>query len=758
MNALPLKIRFAAIGIVFMAGSLLPSARAQDADDLQRGVARISVMEGEVSVRRGDSGEWVAGIVNAPLMGDDWIATGPNSRVEVQLDAANVLRLGANAELHLTQLEAARFQMEMARGTMTYNVIRPAGGEAEVDTPILSIRPAKQGIYRIQVADSGETQVIARAGEIEVFTPRGSQWVGTGQMMMARGSQSDPEFQIVNGPALDEWDRWNDSRDRGITQSTSYQYVGPGVYGVEDLDANGTWQNVAPYGYSWSPNGVGADWAPYGNGRWTWEDWYGWTWIGSEPWGWAPYHYGRWFWGNNRWWWYPGSIGARHYWSPALVAFFGFGSGRTGGFGFGNVGWVPLAPYEVLHPWWGRGYYGRTDYFNRGINFTNVNVGNIYRNARVGRGISGLAAEDFRTGRFGRVGRFSGDQVRQAGLARGALPLAPTRDSLRFSNRGVSNIPRTTGNRQFYMQRQPNPVQRVPFSQVGEGVRNAGGGSFNRPNGGGSAIAGRDAMRPENRTAQGISTGGWRRFGESAGGQNATPQPRQMDRGNSFRGSPNNGGGQAAGRFENMRPPQASPDRSVQSRGGWQRFGESGNGQSRSGFNAAPPQRAPESQRGAPGPNGPSQRYSAPGNSGAPAYGFQPQQRSPESQRGAPGYNGPSQRYSAPGNSAAPGYGFRQRGQNYSAPPAPRNMPQYQAPRQQAPRGGGGYNAPAPRNFNGGSNAPRSFGGGGSAPRGGGGGSAPRMSGGGGGGHSSGGGGGHSSGGHSGGGGGHGRR
>ena len=46
---------------------------------------------------------------------------------------------------------------------------------------------------------------------------------------------------------------------------------------------------------------------------------------------------------------------ARHYWSPALVGFFGFGGGvGVGvGFGFGGIGWVPLAPFEVFHPWWG---------------------------------------------------------------------------------------------------------------------------------------------------------------------------------------------------------------------------------------------------------------------------------------------------------------------------------------------------------------------------------------------------------------------
>src|ERR1017187_4646648 len=212
-----LHFRFLALtGIVLLAAGLSTPVRAQDPDDMQRGVARISLMNGEVSVRRGDSGEWVAGVINAPLLSDDRIATAPNSRAEVQFDAANILRIGGNAEVRLTQLESGRYQMEIARGTVTFRVLRPSDANVEVDTPIVSVRPSKQGVYRIMVNDAGETQVIARGGEVEVFTPRGSQWVNAGQMMDARGTQADPEFQIVNAIPLDEWDRWNDTRDRTL--------------------------------------------------------------------------------------------------------------------------------------------------------------------------------------------------------------------------------------------------------------------------------------------------------------------------------------------------------------------------------------------------------------------------------------------------------------------------------------------------------------------------------------------------------------
>jgi len=58
-------------------------AWAQGDEDLGRGVARLSLLNGDVSVRRGDSGDWVAAAVNAPLVVEDSVITGVNSRAEI---------------------------------------------------------------------------------------------------------------------------------------------------------------------------------------------------------------------------------------------------------------------------------------------------------------------------------------------------------------------------------------------------------------------------------------------------------------------------------------------------------------------------------------------------------------------------------------------------------------------------------------------------------------------------------------------------
>jgi len=665
-------------------------AGAQDADDLKRGVARISIMNGDVNVQRGDSGDWVAGVVNAPLITGDRVGTGPASRAEIEFDAANALRIGANAEVHIADLQYSRYQLEMARGVATFRILRPSEVNIEIDTPSVSVRPSRQGSVRIAVTESGDTEVTARGGDVEVFTPRGSQWIRSGQSMLARGSASDPEFQIVAAAAPDDWDRWCDSRDHLVQQSQSSRYVGPGVYGTEDLDNYGTWQSVPEYGYVWQPT-VAADWSPYYYGRWSWVDWYGWTWLSSDPWGWAPYHYGRWFHhAHYGWCWYPGVVTARHYWSPALVAFFGFGGGGGIGFGFGNVGWVPLAPYEVYHPWWGRGWYGSGAYINHHVNVVNVNVYNTYRNARY-NSIAAVGYHDFTDGHFNRVARYNGAQIRDAGAIHGATPFTPGSQHLRYSDRPAANVPRVNENARFMRAQTPNPPQRMSFQQ-----QFARGGAGSAAGGGSSAPAA--AGQPQN---------SWRRFGQTSGSEVGSPGAGRVER----------GGFGSAG-------PGTSPQPA--DRGGWQRFGQTNRGGSGSAGQPldrrSTPQETPQQQGGW-------QRFGSPGSS-------QPAAPRSESTPGRSfGYRGndstpqasPRQQYqSNPGSGRQFGGGGGRPESLRVTPPVVRERPSFSAPRQSAPSYSAPRSAPSASR-----SAPSGGGGGGRSSGGGGGGGRPSGGGGG---------------------------
>lgn len=456
------------LGMAMMGGLLIPSLHAQtDQDAPGRGVARLSLLNGDVSVRRGDSGDWVAAAINAPVLAEDRIYSGAASRAEVQFDYFHRIRLSAETEVRLTELENRRYQMQVARGTATFAAIKGGNAQVEINTPGAAVRPAAYGAYRVTVDADGTATITVRSGEAEIFTPRGSQKLKSGHTMMVRGSAaSDSEFQLVAEIPKDAWDEFNQARDKELAKrSKVYQYVSRDIYGAEDLDGNGDWVYAAPYGYVWRPY-VAAGWAPYRYGRWSWVDWYGWSWVSYDPWGWAPFHYGRWFWNVNAWCWYPGPIYSRYWWRPGLVAWFGWG-GFGVGVGFGNWGWVPLAPFEAFHPWYGRGWYGGYRHggvYNNVHIVNNVNIYNNYRNARVNGAVTGV--QDLSRGAPGRMVRAS--EFERASLVQGGLPVAPVRESLRLSNRepAASAVPRgTREDLNFYSRSHAARVDRVPFEQ-----------------------------------------------------------------------------------------------------------------------------------------------------------------------------------------------------------------------------------------------------------------------------------------------------
>ncbi len=539
---------------------LLVAAAPLAAEEPGRGVARVSLINGDVTQRRGDSGDWIAAAVNAPLVTGDRVATGRASRAEVQFDYSNFLRLAENTEVRLADIEGGDYQLQVSRGLVTYRILRDRTAEVEINTPTVAVRPVKRGIYRIQVQENGETEITVRDGKAEISSSQGTETLGEGRTMMVRLGLTDRsvEAQELRAAARDDWDDWNERRDRQLQRSRSYEYVHNSVYGVDDLDDHGYWHNVHDYGWCWFPR-VSFGWSPYSYGRWVWVDWYGWTWLGYEPWGWAPYHYGRWFRHSAYGWgWYPG-YRRHYYWSPALVGFFGWGRhsgfGVGFGFGYGNIGWVPLYPGERYYPWYGRNYYGRgrNIYIDNSVNITNItNIRNVYRNSGADGGIISVNADDFARGRLVNPRRVNVAEVRNAGQIRGLIPVVPDRESLRVTDRDPSSaaIPRgESRDSRFFNRREPTNVERVPFAERQQQLARSIRGDTATVGGRRAESAPAAASEPAKGSIRslGESNRGWRRVGEerserpAASGVTSAPQ---------------------------------SGERSVERNSGWRRFGE----------------------------------------------------------------------------------------------------------------------------------------------------------------------------------------
>jgi FecR protein len=611
------------------------------------GVARLSYISGSVSMQRGDNGEWAAVTVNTPIMPGDRISTGDNSRAEVQLDYADVIRLSSNATVKIASLNKGNIQVQVGRGLATYSVLPNAQAAAEVDTPNAALHANSPGQYRIQVNSDSESIIVVRKGAADVSTPQGSAHVSDGRMITIEGTEN-PQYKIDAAPATDSWDQWNSDRSRIITEAEESKETNQYEVGTQDLGAYGHWENVPDYGQVWVP-AQGPEWAPYRDGRWVWEPYWGWTWVSYEPWGWAPYHYGRWFVYDGDWCWWPGPVYAGYYpiWAPAYVSFFGwgggwgfgFGFGFGGGWGWGHIGWLPCGPGDWYHPWWGRWGGGVNvvafDRINslhrgfaplgRGTRYSNFD--NAFRNARIRAGFSSMEGS-----RFGRAAvpthqtPISSAQLRNMRSSAGRMPVAPSRASYSPTDRAANPAS---------YRHAPSSNQHFFTASRGNFGRNAAAarGSFNS-NGrtGPSRAAARFNARANTggRGAIGSSRPGWRTF-----------TPPASSRGDQSRGFAANGGS----------------NRAVNNNGGNRGFNNTSRGSNRQNWHAFTPSSGSrgftprESGRGSNGGYYDSRGYSG----GRPALNMRQPIVQPRGSYGRNGYGGysrpsysPQRSYSAP--------------------------------------------------------------------------------------------------------------
>jgi hypothetical protein len=362
-----------------------PRARADEGDPPSR-AARVSYVEGSVSIQPGGSGDWGAAAKNRPTAVGDKLWTDKDSRAELQAGQASI-HMGSMTALSFLNLDENVMQVRVAEGAINFRVRELREGDVyEVDTPNLAFTVKQAGAFRVEVSEDGEgTRVTAIRGEGEITAGGQTYQVHAGEMAELNGTDN-PEYHAGQAAPPDGLDRWAAERDLREDNSTSAKYVSRDTPGYSDLDDYGRWNEEPEYGPVWYPTTVAVGWAPYSYGYWNWIGPWGWTWIGYEPWGFAPFHYGRWAFIGGRWGWCPGPYFVRPVYGPAFVGF--FGGGHFGvGFGFGGgVGWFPLGFGEPFHPWFhcGRGFVERINVRNTVIRNTTIinNTHFNYVNAR----------------------------------------------------------------------------------------------------------------------------------------------------------------------------------------------------------------------------------------------------------------------------------------------------------------------------------------------------------------------------------------
>ena len=404
-------------------------ARAADDDaeegdeyDVKARVVRISLITGDVSLKRNGNTDWERARLNFALVEGDTISTDAQARVEIQFDARNFVRLGSNSILKIVTLRDEGVALSVAEGTVSVRLAKFDREHEyfEVDAPQSTLSAEKTGLYRIDVSREGRVRLSARdGGRARIYSETSGFALRDGRTAeLSYDGANVGDWEFVAADAGDSWDSWINERERYLAERLRYdtQYYDNYVWGAEDLDAYGNWAYTSDYGWIWRPHTTVVnnydDWAPYRYGSWCWVAPHGWTWVGYEPWGWAPYHYGRWVYYNNYWAWCPRSLYYRHrsWWRPALVAF---------SLSFGNdVCWYPLH-YRQRDP--------HSRYYHHNDRLRPLRADELARLQRVNpayyRAVTAVAARDF--GADGARPRRADDA-----LARRALNAEPLRTDL----------------------------------------------------------------------------------------------------------------------------------------------------------------------------------------------------------------------------------------------------------------------------------------------------------------------------------------
>jgi hypothetical protein len=473
--------------------ALSPHVRADDTtedeyDDHAR-VMRLSLVKGEVTLRRDGADEWERARLNLPLVEGDTIATGPDSHAEVQVDARNFVRLGQNTVLAVTTLRDEGIALSLSEGTATLRLARFDREREyfEIDAPKTTVAAEREGLYRLDVSADGGVRITVRGeGRARVYSESsGFDLRGDRTARLAYDSQGEGDWELSAAPVGDWWDAWVDERERHLAARLRFdgreRYYDADVWGAEDLDLYGDWHHTREYGYVWRPHVTVVNnyhnWAPYRHGHWSWVQPYGWTWVPDEDWGWAPYHYGRWVHVNNTWCWAPRGYGyeyRRARWRPALVAFININTSRGQ-----HIAWYPLT-HGQRDP---RGRYWRRDRDRFSPHRPHERGGYGRLNPALVRAVTSIQAREFGDAR-GR-GRAAASDIAQRVLdsepLTGSPPVIPARlANRRADGRGprVAGAPRNdTGGAEGLVVVRPEAVQPsrpLPSRRTGASPRTPG--------------------------------------------------------------------------------------------------------------------------------------------------------------------------------------------------------------------------------------------------------------------------------------------
>src|SRR5260370_3799635 len=200
-----LSILLCLVGLLSFAS---PKARADEEKDPPTRVARISYIDGSVSMQPGGEGDGGAAAQKRPMTIGDKIWADKDSRAELQAGVASI-HLGSMTALSFLNLDEGITQMRLAEGSINFRVSELRQGDVyEVDTPNLAFTVKEAGAFRIDVDENGDSaRVTVIRGEGEVTAGGKTYEVHPGESADFTGTDN-VQYNIEKAPGPDGLDRW----------------------------------------------------------------------------------------------------------------------------------------------------------------------------------------------------------------------------------------------------------------------------------------------------------------------------------------------------------------------------------------------------------------------------------------------------------------------------------------------------------------------------------------------------------------------
>jgi len=245
-------------------------------------VVRISYVEGDVRIARGEQNEkpagpvWEKATTDLPLETGFSVVTG-TGRAEIEFEDASTLYLGENSVLTLNDLQTRsgipHSELALLSGTVTLHLRPSMAGETFIlRTPTDELTTSFP--HKTYMRVTSYTDAMAITGQDGGFIhlqPIGDEKLPAGQTLFFRGGQKVNPPATESGSEYADWDKWVadrvQQRKAAMTEVMKAAGLSSPIPGLAEMKDQGKFFECKPYGTCWEPNATdeanqAGEWSP----------------------------------------------------------------------------------------------------------------------------------------------------------------------------------------------------------------------------------------------------------------------------------------------------------------------------------------------------------------------------------------------------------------------------------------------------------------------------------------------------------------